>query len=236
MSEIPVDFPTKQQEPTSTRLIVSMAVSGLFSGLIIIAIYLVTFDTIKENKARELKEAVFRVLPKVTQMSQLRLESDKVVDYAGDPDENTLYAGFTETGQFVGYALTGSGAGFQDTIKVIYGYQPDKERVVGMWILDSRETPGLGDKIYKDAAFVGNFDALSIRPTIKVVKKGTKTKNSEVDAITGATISSKAVVRIINKANDKWLPFLPVNPPSPPMPPEAPSVSSAETSSDTEAR
>ena len=234
MSEFQVDFPTKHQEPTSTRLIVSMAVSGLFSGLIIIGIYLATFDTIKVNKARELKEAVFRVLPKVTQMSQLRLESDRIVPYAGAPDENTLYAGFTKTGQFVGYALTGAGPGFQDTIKVIYGYQPDKESVIGMWILDSRETPGLGDKIYKDAEFVGNFDALSIRPTIKVVKKGTKSKNSEVDAITGATISSKAVVRIINKANDKWLTFLPVNPPNPPKATAQPS--SAETGTKTEAQ
>ncbi len=222
-----------QQDPTSTRLIVSMAVAGLFSGLIIIGIYLITFNTIKENKARELKEAVFRVLPGVTQMSQHRLEKDRVVPYEGDPDENTLYAGFGESGEFVGYALTGAGPGFQDTIKVIYGYQPESEmgeRIIGMWILDSRETPGLGDKIYKDAEFVGDFDALSIRPTIKVVKKGTKTKNSEVDAITGATISSKAVVRIINIANEKWLPFLPVNPPDAP-----PQPSPVETSSDTEA-
>ena len=229
MSEIPVDFPTKHQEPTSTRLIVSMAIAGFFSGLIIIGIYLVTFDTIKENKARELKEAVFRVLPGVTQMSQLRLEKDRIVPYVGDPDENTLYAGFGENGEFVGYALTGAGPGFQDTIKVIYGFQPMSEmgeRLVGMWILDSRETPGLGDKIYKDAAFVGNFDALSIRPTIKVVKKGTKTRNSEVDAITGATISSKAVVRIINIANEKWLPHLPVNPPE--APPKTPTASETE--------
>jgi electron transport complex protein RnfG len=205
------------EEPTSARLIISMVVAGFFSGLIIIGIFLITFDTIKENKARELKEAVLRVLPGVSQMSQLRLEKDRVVAYTGDPDENTLYAGFSHDGRFAGYALTGAGAGFQDTIKVIYGYQPESERVVGMWILDSRETPGLGDKIYKDAEFVANFDALSIQPTIKVVKKGTKTKNSEVDAITGATISSKAVVRIINIANEKWLPHLPVNPPQLPL-------------------
>jgi len=218
MSEHPISMDNlNPQEPTSTRLIISMAIAGLFSGLIIIGIYLVTFDTIKANKARELKEAVFRVLPGVTQMSQLRLEKDKVVPYKGDPDEETLYAGFNESGEFVGYALTGAGPGFQDTIKVIYGYKPQSEMVIGMWILDSRETPGLGDKIYKDAAFVGNFDALSIKPTISVVKKGTKTRNSEVDAITGATISSKAVVRIINIANDKWLNYLPHNPPAPPQ-------------------
>ena len=35
---------------------------------------------------------------------------------------------------------------------VLYGYRPADRKVIGMWILDSRETPGLGDKIYKDAA------------------------------------------------------------------------------------
>ncbi len=214
MSEIPLPTPTLNQQPTSTRLILSMAVSGLCSGLIIIGIYIATFNTIKENKARELKEAVFRVLPGVARMRQFRLEGNKIVAYAGDPDENSLYAGFAPNGAFVGYALTGAAPGFQDTIKVIYGYRPDKEMVIGMWILDSRETPGLGDKIYKDAEFVANFEQLSIRPAISVVKKGRKSRPFEVDAITGATISSRAVVGIINSANERWLPHLPVNPPT----------------------
>ncbi len=65
-----------------------------------------------------------------------------------------------------------------------------------MEILDSRETPGLGDKIYKDAAFVANFASLSVDPEIVAVKKGNKSAPNQIDAITGATISSKAVVKI----------------------------------------
>jgi len=79
-----------------------------------------------------------------------------------------------------------------------------------MEILDSRETPGLGDKIYKDADFVANFDDLAVDPVIKAVKKGLKLAPNEIDAITGATISSKAVVRIINEGRERWekrLPF-----------------------------
>jgi electron transport complex protein RnfG len=44
-----------------------------------------------------------------------------------------------------------------------------------------------------------------VDPEIVAVKKGTKTQPNQVDAITGATISSKAVVRIINEANQRWL-------------------------------
>jgi electron transport complex protein RnfG len=108
-------------------------------------------------------------------------------------------------------AITGEGPGFQDIIGLLYGYLPDKRVIVGMEVLESRETPGLGDKIYKDADFIANFLELAIDPTIVMVKKGRKSAPNEVDAISGATISSKAVVRIINESNEKWLEKLSIN-------------------------
>ena len=110
---------------------------------------------------------------------------------------------------FIGYAIPGAGPGFQDTIKLLYGYRPESKKVVGMEVLESRETPGLGDKIYKDLAFVGAFADLPIEPIIEVVKKGRKVSDNQVDAITGATISSRAVVKIINDTNSIWLDSLP---------------------------
>ncbi|MHC4142111.1 MAG: FMN-binding protein, partial [Planctomycetota bacterium] len=68
-------------------------------------------------------------------------------------------------------------------------------------------------------------------PEIVVVKDGRDADN-EVDAITGATISSKAVVKIINEANTRWLDLLPppesVPPPSEPAPAQPPPAESAE--------
>jgi len=104
----------------------------------------------------------------------------------------------------VGYAIPAAGPGFEVTIGILYGYEPGEKLVVGMEVLESRETPGLGDKIYKAAEFVGAFSALSVEPQIVAVKKGTKSGANEIDAITGATISSKAVVRIINETHAVW--------------------------------
>jgi electron transport complex protein RnfG len=73
-----------------------------------------------------------------------------------------------------------------------------------MEVLESRETPGLGDKIIKDTDFVGNFRNLAVDPTVVVVKAG-RTSDNEVDAISGATISSQAVVKIINMSNERWM-------------------------------
>ena len=129
----------------------------------------------------------------------------KLVASEGGANDDALFAGYAADGELVGYAIPTAGPGFQDIISVLYGYLPDKREVSGMEVLESRETPGLGDKIYKDLAFVANFDALAVDPEIVAVKKGTKTQPNQVDAITGATISSKAVVRIINEANQRWL-------------------------------
>lgn len=196
--------------PSSLRLVLTLAIAGLVSGVAIISIYESTLPTITANKARELRAAVFKVLPGVSQMQPL-VYRDGTVIVTDEPgkDEPVVYGGYDEQGGFVGYAIPGAGPGFQDTIGLLYGYAPEAKLVLGMEILESRETPGLGDKIYKDEAFVSGFRALSIDPEIVAVKKGTSSRENEIDAITGATISSKAVVRIINESHVAWAGRLP---------------------------
>jgi electron transport complex protein RnfG len=202
--------PPQPTTPGSLRLVLTLAVAGLLSGIAIIAIYEITLPTITANQARELREAVFKVLPGVGQMQQLVYRNGKlIVSGERNKGETAIYAGYDSNGDFVGYAIPAAGPGYQDTISLLYGFVPGRALVVGMEILASRETPGLGDKIYKDAEFVASFGALAVEPEIVAVKSGTKSKRNEIDAITGATISSKAVVRIINEAHTEWSPRLP---------------------------
>ena len=199
-----------EQSHSSLRLVLTLAISGLISGVAIIGIYESTLPTITANKALELREAVFKVLPGVSRMQQLVWRSGELVATEQlQKDEQAVYGGYDDSGDFVGYAIPGAGPGFQDTIGLLYGFTPDEDLVLGMEVLESRETPGLGDKIYKDEDFVGSFRALSIEPEIVAVKKGTSSAPNEIDAITGATISSKAVVRIINETHREWVSRLP---------------------------
>jgi len=204
--------PIQQKEPSSFRLASTLAVAGLISGVAIVSVYEATLPTITHNKAEELKAAVFKVLPEVTEMRKCQFDNNSLRFRTEEgSDDQTLYGGYNQQGAFVGYAIPSAGPGFQDTIGILYGYIPEKRKVVGMEILESRETPGLGDKIYKDLYFVSNFSDLSIDPEIVVVKKGLRDKPHEVDAITGATISSKAVVRIINEGNQRWISKIPTH-------------------------
>ncbi len=94
-------------------------------------------------------------------------------------------------------AVKAAAAGFQDIITLIYGFDPTSGKLLGMKVLGSKETPGLGDKIEKDLSFVAEFDGAV--PPLAAVKRPTGAPG-EIDAITGATISSRAIVRIINQS------------------------------------
>jgi len=213
-----VDTNKEAPSPSSLRLVLTLAIAGLISGIAIIGIYESTLPTITANKARELREAVFKVLPGVSQMQALAYRDGELVAIDEQrKDEQLIYGGYGQQGEFLGYAVPAAGPGFQDTIAILYGYKPEQKLVIGMEVLESRETPGLGDKIYKDAEFVGGFSALSIEPEIVAVKKGTKSQPNEIDAITGATISSKAVVRIINETHVQWSERLPTPGSEPPL-------------------
>jgi electron transport complex protein RnfG len=190
------------------RMMATLGIAGICSGVALVGIYLITLPRIERNRVAALEAAIYRVLPGSQSRKAFVLRDDSLTPFeaSGDrlPEGEAVYAGYDEMGTPVGFAIPAEGPGFQDTIKLIYGYDPERKRVIGMEVLESRETPGLGDKIFKDQEFVANFSDLAIVPEVVVVRKG-RTQDNEVDAISGATISSYAVVRIINGANARWL-------------------------------
>jgi electron transport complex protein RnfG len=163
---------------------------------------------IESNRARALEAAIYRVLEGAKTRVAFVLREGRLARFESPddslPKEEAVYAGYDDGGALVGFAVPAEGPGYQDTIKLLYGYSAEKKRVVGMEVLESRETPGLGDKIIKDMDFVGAFRDLAVEPEIVAVKGGSSQDN-EVDAISGATISSVAVCNIINAANSRWL-------------------------------
>ena len=84
-----------------------------------------------------------------------------------------------------------------DTIKMLAGVQPDMNTLVGIEILESQETPGLGQEIASEK-FKSQFNGLRTTPDITYVKNQKPSEPNEIEAITGATISSRAVVTILN--------------------------------------
>ncbi|RME87923.1 MAG: RnfABCDGE type electron transport complex subunit G, partial [Planctomycetota bacterium] len=201
---------SKTDEPTTIRLVLTLTIAGLVAGMALVGTYLFTKPIIEANKQRELEESIFIVLPGCKRFLVLENQNQKLVKVSPKAKSKNprIYLGFDEHGKMVGFAIPGKEAGFQDVIEAIFGYHPKEDVIVGFRVLESRETPGLGDKITKDKDFLNNFKALAVSPIIVPVKKGEKKKKNELETITGATISSKAVVRLLNKAIQYWKPLI----------------------------
>lgn len=213
-------------EPSSLRLVLSLAITGLLSGIVLVGMYLTTAPRIERNQAEAMTRAVYKVLPGTTRIAAYEVIGSAPVAYDGPegtvPKGEALFAGYDQADRLVGYAVPAEGAGFQDTIRLLYGYDPARDVIVGMEVLDSRETPGLGDKIIHDPEFHANFVALEVAPSILSVKKGAKQNPNEVDAITGATISSDAVVKILNTSIARWRDVVEAMPAMPPAGEDSP--------------
>jgi electron transport complex protein RnfG len=192
---------------------------GTLCGLLIVSVFLATLPVIRANEAAYLEQAVFRVLPGATAKHSFYLGDDGTLRpaAAGDAPGRTVHAGYDAAGELVGVAIQGEGMGYADTIRVLYGYAPDGEAIVGLQVLASKETPGLGDKIEKDPDFLENFVALdvslaadgqSIANPVVPVKHGEKSEPWQIDGITGATISSKAIARILREGSEAWVPVV----------------------------
>ncbi len=99
----------------------------------------------------------------------------------------------------VGWSFNASGSGFADKIELVVAVDKDFESIAGFDVLASNETPGFGDKI-KLPNWRNQFAGAPVEE-LKLVKTGDVEKiDSEIVAISGATVSSKAVVDIINNS------------------------------------
>jgi len=200
--------------PSVWQMYRSMVGVGLLCGLLIVSVFLVTRPVIERNKAEALQRAIFQVLPDARSSATFGLDGESFALLEGQTEPGELvYAGYAENGQLIGLAIEAQGMGYQDVIRILYGYSFEQDAVVGIRVLESKETPGLGDKIETDEEFLKNFERLDvslnnaeIANPIVFVKHGRKTEPWQVDGITGATISSKAIAGILNRSTAYWIP------------------------------
>ena len=195
--------PPEVEEVPSWRLIATLAVAGALAGLLIVGVFQWAQPQILENRARVLREAVQEVLGGPDRVETLYVTDGQLSRQPPAGVDTTtaerVFLGYDGNGTLIGAAISGQKPGYQDVISLIFGYDPSGGEVLGMRVLESKETPGLGDKIYKDSSFVAEFDG--VRAPIEGVKDGGDGP-AEVDMITGATISSEAVIDIINSRVD----------------------------------
>jgi electron transport complex protein RnfG len=191
-------------EVSSAALVRTLGIVAAVCGLLIVIAYESTLPAVTANRKAALDRAVFKVVPGAARVRELRL---------GAP----VYAGYDESGLLRGIAIEGAARGYADMVRVLYGYDAGCQCIVGFAVLQTRETPGIGDKISHDREFLKNFEALDARLNaagtalahpIVAVRHGAKSEAWQVDTISGATVTSRAAARAVNDSAQQVLPRL----------------------------
>ena len=175
---------------TIVHMIATLSVIGVIAGGLLAGVNGWATPLIDANKKIETEKAIYLVNPNG--------KSYEAVANAGFD----IYKVMDNANKLIGYSLVYEGNGFQGKIRVMIGLSEDMKKLTMYEILEQSETPGLGTKILEDP-FKKQFNGLVAEPNIAWVKGKAPSKPNEIQTITGATISSKAIVAIINTALEK---------------------------------
>ncbi|SFM48683.1 RnfABCDGE type electron transport complex subunit G [Thermodesulforhabdus norvegica] len=169
----------------SIKTVIVLTLCAVLSGAVLAWFNKFTEARVIENKLAELRKSLSEVVPGMSSYEEVVKERDFA-----------LYRVLSD-GDVVGYAVEAQGNGYQDKIRVLVGVSRDLKRIYGLRVLEQKETPGLGARIVEPDYLAGWSERDATNP-IMLVKGKNPEKPNEVHAITGATITSKAVVDIVN--------------------------------------
>ncbi len=180
-----------KRESTFVSMTSTLLVIAIISALSLGGVYSLTKDAIAEVKRAKLEKAIRQVVPDFDTLISFRVMPESGKDSVG------VYQAYANN-QWVGSAIeTYSDKGFGGRIRIMAGFAPDG-KIVNTAILEHTETPGLGDKMDRKKSdfplqFIGKLPGEFV---LKVKKDG-----GDVDAITAATISSRAFCDAMERAS-----------------------------------
>ena len=128
---------------------------------------------------------------------EVTVEEVEITDTEGN--QQMVYKAGGTDGTLKGWVLPAGGPGFADRIELLIGLKADLSTITGLYVLDQKETPGLGNLIGQHE-FQDRFAGKSADEPLVVVKTDPLAGSNQILAITGATISSESVADIANAA------------------------------------
>jgi len=161
-------------------------------------------DRIAENKRNETFGQIANLVrsPWWEPVPAQTWQADGKTEQWVTPEGHLAYKAFDKQGTDRGWVIKASGQGFADRIEILIGLDVPGETVLGLYVLDQKETPALGNRIKEETwrrKFVGRETSRDIVVS-SASKMADNIANNSVQAITGATVSSKSVAAIVNAA------------------------------------
>ena len=193
---------------TLPNMLLALVVIAVVAAGALAAVYAVTKGPIEEQQQNKVKEAIVKVLPGFdNQKGNKNIVHDTVTAIDGDKHDVIVHCAYINDTTLFGAAVeTYTDKAFGGEFTIMVGFDAEGN-VIGTSVIKAAETPGLGDKIKSDE-FAGQFDVTNkskynnkLNPR-SFGEKGLTVKKDggEVDAITAATISSRAFCDAVNRA------------------------------------
>ncbi|MFW6154326.1 MAG: FMN-binding protein [Planctomycetota bacterium] len=155
---------------------------GLLFGVALAGVNAWLGPKIDENQRRARETAAVKVIPGGEEARKVTV------------DGTTVFRVTDGAGRLVGWGVPAGGQGYADTLRLIVGVNADASELTGFRVTYNQETPGLGNKIER-TEFRSRFAGRDASVRLEAVQD--PEGDHEVQALTGATISSDAVARII---------------------------------------
>lgn len=179
-----------EKEYSLIAIALNLTVACLVSGLVIATVFTLTKDTAEKN----------RILMKNKAMKKLIQTAEQFKEIEGKPD----WYQAESAGKVVGYVLPAEGKGYGGKLKLLVAIDTDRNVISFKLLSPIYETPGLGDNADKDK-FKGQFRGKSIE-NLKVTKD--PENKDDIQAMTGATITSRGVTGGVHKAVEELTTYL----------------------------
>lgn len=180
------------------KILIFVVVMGTVSGTLLVWVNSFTLPLITKNEELKLKSAVLEVLEidhTVANALKVFTESVKVLN----KDSYTFYSASDGSVAFEFY-----GPGLWGPISGILSLEKDLKTIRKMKIVHQEETPGLGGRIAEEN-YLRQFKHKEVFPRLVFLPEGKSNGPNEVDAITGATGSSRALEKLINENVQKYI-------------------------------
>ena len=174
------------------QLVISLTTISAVCAAVLATVNAITKTQIAAIREKAAQNAAKAIMPPVKSIDKI-----KGKDGAGDS-----FVGKNGAGKIVAYAVVGSAKGYGGDISLMIGFTPEK-KIIGYKKLEAYETPGLGMNLVAEE-FTKQFKGMDASKDLKVKKDG-----GGVEAITSATITTRAVCAAINAARRRLEALLP---------------------------
>lgn len=178
-----------------------LMVAAILFGCLLSSLNMAWSPKIQENQQTKFAKLAGGLIAEAVTF-EAAMDPVSIPQAKGAPIEVLIQKGLDTDGQLVGFVFQCEGAGYGGTIKLLVGVDARFETIQGFGVLESSETPGFGDKINITAEDGGFYQPQfngAPAETLTLAKTGDATViDHEIIAITGATVTSRAVVDIFN--------------------------------------